>query len=511
MPTGAGGSGFAPLAAAGGNVSSAGKHRVVSLVVLVAGCAGYSTFRIWQAVATPPAVWQDSLDYHAVSTRGWLSTGLWTGSRPPLVPIVLKLSGSYAHFGIVQAVIGAAAWCVLALTASRLVAAGWRAIVVGFGVLAFASTPLVMQWDWSVLSESLSLSAEAMICASVIWIVRRFSWTRLTAMTLSVVAYVGIRDADIWEILTLGVVLLVIGVHATIRGAALGPGPMTQVVKARWARTRRWVLVGLALVVAPTIAQIGAYASHRNVVNVEQALYVRVFPFRDRVSWFASHGMPEGSAIDQLAASSPAPPKGQAKVVGVDLSSPAWHPLLRWFDTRAESTYLLFLVTHPGYVITAPFDSPPLTYNNASGNLSFYDPMSSRPLSVVELILAPDHYVVIFLSLIAISLAWRKRLWREHECALLCLLVAVGLVSMLLSWHGDGEEVTRHMVEGDVAVRLGVMLMFLYALFSPSRQVERPPESASERGALEDADTLVGANGPPVLAEAVELEQPVAR
>ncbi len=34
---------------------------------------------------------------------------------------------------------------------------------------------------------------------------------------------------------------------------------------------------------------------------------------------------------------------------------------------------------------------------------------------------------------------------------------------MLLAWQGDGQEVTRHMVEGSIEMRLGILLVLLIA------------------------------------------------
>ena len=37
---------------------------------------------------------------------------------------------------------------------------------------------------------------------------------------------------------------------------------------------------------------------------------------------------------------------------------------------------------------------------------------------------------------------------------------------MLVAWHGDGQETTRHTVEGFAQVRLGVWLLFALGLLS---------------------------------------------
>jgi hypothetical protein len=41
----------------------------------------------------------------------------------------------------------------------------------------------------------------------------------------------------------------------------------------------------------------------------------------------------------------------------------------------------------------------------------------------------------------------------------------IGVAAMLVAWHGDGQEVTRHTVEGFAEVRLGVWIPFVVGLF----------------------------------------------
>src|SRR6202035_3380493 len=43
------------------------------------------------------------------------------------------------------------------------------------------------------------------------------------------------------------------------------------------------------------------------------------------------------------------------------------------------------------------------------------------------------------------------------------IIAAFGPVAMLLAWQGDGQEVTRHMVEGSIEMRLGILLVLLIA------------------------------------------------
>jgi hypothetical protein len=447
---------------------------VISLAV---GGGAFTAYRIWQSVVAPPAVWQDSLAYRAVSRHGVFSSSLWAGARSPLVPLLMKATDQFRYYRLAQALLGSLAWGLLALTAARLVTPGWRQVVMAWAILGFATAPLIVQWDWSALSESPSLSTLAVLCACGIWLVDRFSWVRLGVLGVAALVYVGLRDADIWSMATLGLVVLGVGLYETIRGAALGPGTLVEMVRGGWHRTRRWVLVGVVLVIVSTFAGIGAYTSHRNVVNIEEALYVRIFPFPDRVSWFSAHGMPEGPAIDAQAQIAPPPSKTSPKVVGIDLASPNWAPLRNWFHHQGFSTYALFLATHPGYVVSAPFASPPLTFNNASGDLSFYLPTGHDPLSVLGTIFTPGRILVIALALVGLASGARHRMWRNRESRFLIIFVVAGFFSMLLAWHGEGMEATRHMVEGNVEVRLGVLLLFLVGVLGYKTPSPESPDN----------------------------------
>ena len=434
----------------------------------VVGYLVFATYRIWVASATTPAVWNDSEAYLAVSRHSIHSTALWTGPRAPLVPLFLKLAGGYGGYGIAQAVVGTLAWGFLAWTASTLVPSGWKRLAFTVGVLGFATAPLVVQWDWSVLSESPSLSALAVLLACGLLLVRRFTWVRLGGLTIAAAVYVGLRDADIWNIGLIGFVFLAVGGAATIRGGAMEAERFVEsirsTVRRQWRRTRGQIALGGALCGVALLAGIAANASHRNVLNVEEAFSVRVFPYPDRVAWFESHGMPEGQSIDTLARETPHPLSGSAQKVTPNLTDPSWRPLKAWFAQEGLTTYGIFLVTHPGYVLTAPFQTPPLTYNNASGDLSFYIPVNHLVLKPFGTAFTPDKIVVIVLAVCSLLVASARGILPHREWLLIAGFGAFGLISMLLAWHGEGQEVTRHMVEGDVEVRLGVLLALLLGL-----------------------------------------------
>jgi hypothetical protein len=459
-----------------------GTLRVLWVALQVPFLVAFIGYRIGAAVSQGPGVWQDSEGYKAVAASPWFSLRLWAGPRAPLTPVLMKLAGGYVGYGIAQGVLGALAWAFLAYTASRLVSNSWRKPLVTVLILGFAASPLVVMWDGNALSEGPSLSVLALIWACGIWLVRRFSPLRVAALGASVLLYCGLRDADIWTFGIVGVVVIGMGVFAAGQGLVNDERGGRARLRENWCRARRTVTVGAVLLGASALTGAAAVSSHRNDVNVEEAFAVRVFPYEARVAWFASQGMPEATSINALAFSATASP-GSAPVVAPDLSKAQWAPLRTWLKRDGLGAYAFFLVTHPGYVLTAPFASPHLTYNDGNGDLADYFPKGFPVASWLSDVFTPNRGVELLVGLAAVLVAGVRHVWRLPEWRFTALFGLLGLWSMLLSWHGEGMEVTRHMVEGNVEVRLGALLALVIALFS-----SRPAAAAS--GARDEPDMV---------------------
>ena len=113
--------------------------------------AAFSGYRLWQALTGMPLIWQDS--------AGYQQSSLWSGVRPPVAPLLWRVTGTPTSFVVVQTLIAIVAWCFLAWAAAMVTRSVWPRLLTGAVVLAFASTMPVVLWDRSVLSESLSFSA----------------------------------------------------------------------------------------------------------------------------------------------------------------------------------------------------------------------------------------------------------------------------------------------------------------------------------------------------------------
>jgi hypothetical protein len=174
--------------------------------------------------------------------------------------------------------------------------------------------------------------------------------------------------------------------------------------------------------------------------------------------------MPERGAIDRLAAAlAPSPAgssPGSAEVVGFQSTDPNYAALERWIDRNGASTYLLWLVTHPGYVVAEPFQRPEQTYNDAHGQLTFYAAPGYGGSPLTDL-LWPAWWWLVPMTLVGVGAALITGTARQRSWLMVAGLGLLGVPAMLIAWHGDGQEVPRHTIEGFAQVRIGVLIVCL--------------------------------------------------
>lgn len=83
--------------------------------------------------------------------------------------------------------------------------------------------------------------------------------------------------------------------------------------------------------------------------------------------------------------------------------------------------------------------------------------------------------VVAGLAAAGVALAAVRRSWRLGEVRVAVGLAVIGLAAALIAWQGDGIEVARHTIEGKVETRLGVLLLLLLAVLTPTRPAAQVP------------------------------------
>ena len=456
----------------------------------IAACIGwclYAAYVFWQALAGPPIIWGDSTSYVAVSVKPLPGDAFWTGQRPPMLPLLIKMAGPSTGLIVTQTALAVVAWGILAWTTGRLVPVGWRRLSATLVVLGFGSVLPITLWNRSVLSESVSISTLALLVAAVLWTTRKTTWPRVAATAAVCLLFALERDAQLW---TVG-----------LFGASAGLFGTARIRTDRPTALRAGVLA-LCLLAICGVAEAGSVASGRTDQSLRDVLAVRVFPYPDRVSWFAEHGMPDGQAVDRLAAATSAPAPDAVKVVGVPPNSPSFRSLRAWESRHGQATYIWWLVTHPTYVVTEPLYRPERAFNFAQGNLTFYAAATGRVDSPLTLVMWPPIVGFVILSALALHLGIWYRIWRETIWRSAAVVTAIGVLAMLVAWHGDGQEVTRHTIEGSVEVRLGVWLLVIIGALRHTRTERdellcQPITARSGNGRTEPAEDGPTAGRPP--------------
>ena len=125
-----------------------------------------------------------------------------------------------------------------------------------------------------------------MFTAVILWAVRP-TIVRSVAVIVVALLFAATRDTQIWVV---ALVAVAFGTYALWRGLR---------VDVASARPALIVTTGLVMVVVCTATS--SMVSHRDVRNVQNALAVRVFPYPNRIGWFADHGMPQAARLTALA------------------------------------------------------------------------------------------------------------------------------------------------------------------------------------------------------------------
>lgn len=401
----------------------------------------YTSFLFEQALSVHPVMWQDSTAYAAVASSSPLSTSFWAGARPPFVPLVMRMVGSGNGFIILQTAVAAVAWGLLVVSVGLHVRKGTCRVIAAVLVLGIASSNPVTLWNCSVLSESFAISALALMVSALLWTAKGITTTRIFITSGAALCFAATRDSDIATVAFIAVGCYVLSF--TLRRVNLR-------------QAAQWELLSVILLSVVLATGAGVIISGRVAANVADVYSVRIFPFPNRVNWFAAHGMPQATAIDELAGASPASSSDTSKTLFI-LGTTKFVRLDRWFVSRGGSTYLLYLLTHPGYDFTAPLARPELSYNYAHGNLYFYQAQGWTNFPASELFWPPLPELIVLAVITAAVTIWRRS-WRNLPWRVTVMITVIGVLTMFVAWHGDGQETTRHTLEGFVEVRLGLWL-----------------------------------------------------
>jgi hypothetical protein len=435
---------------------------VVAFVATVLVGAGV---RWWQVSGRSPLGWNDTSDFLDGSRAPWASLELWAGRRPPGAAVVLKLvGGDIDTYVRAQAAFAAVCWAALAASVATVVTgwARWPAVVAVAGLSL--TTPVTM-WDRSVLSESLAVSALALLTAAVVQLARGPTWTRVAAVLAASAAWLTTRDSHAVVALAGGTVLVATAAVLwwRARPAPVPPAP------------RRLAGLGAGLVALGLLLVAGSAHGERHHFPTRNLYEVRVLPYPDRVQWFADRGMPQAEVFAGPDARTPHAEAGIPPVMFVGDDDVELQPWLDWVESDGRAAFAGYVATHPLYLVTEPLRSPERAFNNALGDRDFYRPLDMPRVPLVDRVLTLPTAVVVLVAALVGGLAIGRGRW-VPALAAGAVLAALAVPHGLLAWHSDGMETARHLVVPALQLHLGVLLLVVGLLPAlPGEPVDRGP------------------------------------
>ncbi len=427
----------------------------------------YVVVRVVAFSGVTPVAYRDSVSYVDVSDQSLLSGAFWAGARPWTVPLLYKVlpDGDSART-IGQLVVSILGWGALAVASARCVRPRAYRIVTFAVVAAFSLTFSVLRWDRLVLSESVSISLTAAVVAAWLELVRAPRRGAILALLATNLLWVFSRDSNAYLALLTVIPVLV----WLARPGSIG---------------RRWpaaLAAGLVAIFVLSVAATGTEQAQlrRNERPLLHVVGRRVLINPGERAFFRAQGMPAPTPKVERHR------KVLAAIGDTIPSDPRTDGFLAWVRQHGRGTLARYLLAHPVGTV-APIvkfrkrllGGVTQGYRAPDARQALFEPLASalyphRVASVLRWLV-----VAVVLAVVAALVGGAARTW----------LVPVGLLLLeiphaLLVYHGDTLEIPRHAILVAIMVRLGILLL---ALFAVGGLVERLADRRREAGSASGA------------------------
>jgi len=375
----------------------------------------------------PPGLWHDSPSYEKLNLLG-------AAPRLPTVPLLYTVFPTNDLRVWVQTFLAAVSWWVLASVASSLVRdvrVRWALRIV---LLALGLASPVVNWNTTILSESVALSLTALLIATAINLQQRVDARSAGAFLAILLLWTFTRQAHVPMTLLVAVVL---GVAAVLRR------PGSRVVLAATA-------AGALLIAVAGLLEVQRNQSISRT-NVGSIIQVRVFPNAGWTRWFEAHGMPYSRSIAAYAGT------------GFQYRNEN-RAYFNWIDEHGTATYLRFVLTHPVYTLIDPLpffpgEQPSVTYPRGP----HYSPLQPNPTpsllspivdygrhrevlpSVIDRLLFDQGEIgdvlALLIASVALAVYGRRRYGPDSRLVVPAVLVLGAIPFAYLVWLAGGEAV----------------------------------------------------------------------
>ena len=366
-----------------------------------------------------------------------------------------EIQPTFASLSVFQTIVSTLSWAALAwIFASRL-KNGFLQIAAVAIIALFAYTPQLVDWDSLLASESLTFSLFALQFGLLILLVFRLltdpsprpkTYLLIAAWLVVVFFWTFLKDAHLYVLLLDFVALAVLFLFKPFR------------------ERRSFVLILSVLGCLAILFALGwttARESSRSAIQLRNEYQANIFRYPARMDFMRTLGMPEPNSPDFEA----------------------------WFSQHAQSGYISFLSSHPGYVLTgyfqdglASFSTPMQPYFTAPEA-----PLRNALISLGSL-LHPTSPVPLLLDTLLLMGIWFTALQRRDRSTFAWTWLASWLyfaahIILFVNIFGDAYALVRHTLMATTMFRLFTWL-FAFVLIELALQPSQPVLSARNESNL---------------------------
>jgi hypothetical protein len=396
-----------------------------------------------QPALARPRELADTTAYLRISQQPVLDADFWGSSRPFVFPLLLKVAYQDPRLAVdLQMAFSILAWGLLALAVSSFLRTSWLKPLSFALLLVLSLVPHLAGWDFTLLTESLSISWFVIFLAACLWLLYAWSTARVAAVIAAGLFLAFTRDTNAYLLLMFAGLLF------------LG-------VLLRWASPRTLVIVA-AFIAIFLLDNASADLGRRWVFPLINITGRRILPDGEAVGFFErSCGMPVTPALLSMRNEFA---NGDDRAFYND---PELESFRAWLLERGKSCYVRWLLADPskslGPLLVEFWHL--IQFRKAGNYFSRgYDPIIPYTL---EPLLYPGRLALTVWSLatLAAVLAVLRKSWERNPLwagfTLLCLPI---LPHLFITWHGDAMAPERHALSVGLQLALSLwLLVFLVA------------------------------------------------
>jgi len=412
-----------------------------------------------------PRFYNDTPSYLETSSFSLNDIHIWAGKRPFTVPLFYKLIGyTLANFqdqnamnrvAGVQGLISILSWTILAGSFSMVIKDRFVKVI-GFATLLLLGTSIdITSWDKEMLTESISTSflvvfLATIIIAGLLWDQKRpiSAWIQffmVSAILMTGIFYSFARDQNAYFILFMGA-LMVFGV-AFVR-IRMHPLFFSYLV----------VMTGFlsVFILQNTSANLG----RRFEGAIKHIISDRIVPSLGNLDYYIQQGMPFDDTVARMAS-------GDFHHGVIPYSSNAMPQFLKWVSTHGKTVTMKFLLSHPLYTLSAPWQD---FWEIVNSNNHEYRKVRASPnfrVALFSAIMYPQSKwipcVFAILFILTLLTIWKNSQGKSIWYLALALFITTYPMALFV-WHADTYEIRRHAYQVAFQLRLASWIVIVLLL-----------------------------------------------